>query len=221
MRKRQGPLRFSPVAISLAGCYDLCIHRRACTDGGRTISHCERSPTMKKKIFALALALSLLLGVTAASAEAVTYPIGDGSQTLSWWIPMNGNLVTVMQSYNEHPIYQQLMKDTGVNINFTHPAAGQESEEFGLMLVSGELPDIIQTFRTTTRAAWPPAMTTRHPRPDGSGQGVCAGLLRADLRRRGDLPPVHHRRQDPGLLHVLGGVQSLRHVHHPAPGLAG
>ena len=101
---------------------------------------------MKKKIFALALALSLLLGITAASAEAVTYPIGDGSQTLSWWIPMNGNLVTVMQSYNEHPIYQQLMKDTGVNIDFTHPATGQESEEFGLMLVSGELPDIIQTF---------------------------------------------------------------------------
>lgn len=102
--------------------------------------------TMKRTL-CLALCLTLCLCLAGgALGESVEYPIGNGETTLDWWIPMNGNLVTVMGSYNEHPIYQQLMKDTGVNINFTHPATGQEKEEFGLMLVSGEMPDIIQTF---------------------------------------------------------------------------
>lgn len=99
-----------------------------------------------KKILSLMLALTLCLGMAAiAGAEGITYPL-EGTASLSWWIPMNGNLVTVLGTYDEHPVYQKLMENTGVQLNFTHPAVSQEREEFGLMLVSGELPDIIQTF---------------------------------------------------------------------------
>lgn len=98
-----------------------------------------------KKTLSMILSLMLCLGIVSAAAAEITYPL-DTKTTLKWWIPMNGNLVTQLSTYNEHPVYQQLMKDTGVNIDFEHPAAGQEKEEFGLMLVSNEIPDVIQSF---------------------------------------------------------------------------
>ena len=100
-----------------------------------------------KKLISLILALLLCLSAAGcALAEGVSYPMGKEDTTLSWWLPMNGNLVTVMGSYNEHPVYQQLAKNAGVTINFEHPAAGQEREEFGLLMVRDKLPDIIQNF---------------------------------------------------------------------------
>lgn len=98
-----------------------------------------------KKTLSFLLCLIMCLTFAAGVAAEVTYPL-EGNPSLKWWIPMNGNLVTQLTSYNEHPVYQQLMQDTGVQIEFTHPAAGQEKEEFGLMLVANEIPDIIQTF---------------------------------------------------------------------------
>ena len=98
-----------------------------------------------KKTLSMILTLMLCLGIFSTATAEITYPL-DTKTTLKWWIPMNGNLVTQLSTYNEHPVYQQLMKDTGVNIDFEHPAAGQEKEEFGLMLVSNEIPDVIQSF---------------------------------------------------------------------------
>ena len=98
-----------------------------------------------KKAFLILLCVVLSLMFTVGAIAEVSYPI-EGNPHLKWWIPMNGNLVTQLTSYNEHPVYQQLMKDTGVDITFVHPAAGQEKEEFGLMMVANEIPDIIQTF---------------------------------------------------------------------------
>lgn len=96
-----------------------------------------------KRMICLALLLTLCLA-SVAVAEDVQYPM-DGSHQLTWWLPMESNLVTVLSTYNDHPVYQKLMENTGVDIEFTHPAVGQEKEEFGLLLVSGDLPDIIQS----------------------------------------------------------------------------
>ena len=98
---------------------------------------------MKKRLCALLAFVLCLMMVGSAMAE---YPLGKDDETLTWWMPMNGNLVTLMATYNEHPVYQQLMKNVGVNIDFEHPASGQENEEFGLLMVREKLPDIIQTF---------------------------------------------------------------------------
>jgi putative aldouronate transport system substrate-binding protein len=40
-------------------------------------------------------------------------------------------------------MYQEAMKMTGVKIEYLHPPAGQVTEQFNLMLASGDLPDII------------------------------------------------------------------------------
>jgi putative aldouronate transport system substrate-binding protein len=50
-----------------------------------------------------------------------------------------------IQSYAENPAYQELEKRTGVKIEFTHPAIGMEQEQFNLLMVSGDLPDIISS----------------------------------------------------------------------------
>ena len=40
------------------------------------------------------------------------------------------------------------MKNTGINIEFTHPVAGQEKEQFNVMMLSGQLPDIVGGAQT-------------------------------------------------------------------------
>ena len=57
---------------------------------------------------------------------------------------MDSVLATRVQSYNEVAMYQQREKDTGIHIDFIHPAVGQENEQFNLVLASGSLPDIIE-----------------------------------------------------------------------------
>jgi ABC-type sugar transport system, periplasmic component len=59
---------------------------------------------------------------------------------------MNGNLISQLQTYSDHIVYKQMMEKTGINIDFVHPAAGQDREEFSIMMASTELPDIIQSF---------------------------------------------------------------------------
>ncbi len=104
---------------------------------------------MRTRFWSLSLVILLLVTLTCAPvstlAEGVTYPI-EGGKSVSWWMPMNGNLVTHLKTYSEHPVYKQLMANAGVNVDFVHPAIGQEKEEFSIMLASMELPDIIQTF---------------------------------------------------------------------------
>ncbi len=75
----------------------------------------------------------------------ITYPIeGAEDVTLSYWIQFDGNAAKYMQDYSEHPAYIQMMEDTGVNIEFIHPTTGSEATQFGLLVSSGDFPDIIE-----------------------------------------------------------------------------
>lgn len=71
------------------------------------------------------------------------YPI-EGNVTLDYWMPINNNATKHITSYADSEAYREVQKQTGVKINFIHPVAGQEKEQFNLMMASGELPDIIQ-----------------------------------------------------------------------------
>jgi putative aldouronate transport system substrate-binding protein len=104
--------------------------------------------------FAVLLATGMLTGCakkenekpssgSSTTAGPVAYPIKTDT-TLTYWSffygdssfgPNNGDL----------PLYKEVEKKTGVKVKFIHPAKGQESEQFNLMLASGDLPDIIQT----------------------------------------------------------------------------
>ena len=59
---------------------------------------------------------------------------------------MTNTLFAVMESYNDHIVWQKWQENTGVDVTFEHPAAGMAKEEFGLLMSEDVLPDIIQGF---------------------------------------------------------------------------
>lgn len=72
------------------------------------------------------------------------YPM-ETDVTLTWWVPLNGNVAAHSQSMNDIPLTQYLKEDTGVTIQFQHPPTGQETEKFNLMVASRDLTDVIET----------------------------------------------------------------------------
>ena len=75
------------------------------------------------------------------------YPIKQEGVKLTYWMPMNPGAANFISSYDENPAYQAVQENTGVDIEFIHPAAGTEKESLQLLMASGELPDLIQLQR--------------------------------------------------------------------------
>ena len=97
-----------------------------------------------KKFLALLLAGCLAVSLAACEEKRETSTQTSGeSNELSWWVKLYPNIAQTASSFSEIPLYQEVAKRTNTKINFIHPAAGQESEQFNLMLASGDLPDII------------------------------------------------------------------------------
>jgi ABC-type sugar transport system, periplasmic component len=69
-------------------------------------------------------------------------PIVETPLTLTYFCT-NDN-PTVIKDYNEKKDYQIQEKDTGIHINFIHPAAGQETDQLNILIASNDLPDIFQ-----------------------------------------------------------------------------
>ena len=72
-----------------------------------------------------------------------SYPM-DGSTTLTWWLQLNPNVSATSASLGDTPFAAELEKQTGVKVEYIHPAQGSENEAFNLLLASGDLPDIIE-----------------------------------------------------------------------------
>lgn len=82
-----------------------------------------------------------------AGVPATDYPIQteDGSPLkLVYWAPLNGNVSANYTNLGDTPLYQELMERTGVEIEFLHPAAGNDNEALTLMLSGRDLPDLIE-----------------------------------------------------------------------------
>lgn len=73
-----------------------------------------------------------------------TYPIETDAE-LTYWVTLNSNVAAYAQSLNDTDFAQWLQEDTGVKVNFIHPAAGQEQEKFNLMIASRDMTDIVET----------------------------------------------------------------------------
>ncbi|RXZ79550.1 extracellular solute-binding protein [Paenibacillaceae bacterium] len=71
-----------------------------------------------------------------------TYPISGGAK-LKYWLPLAANTSANFKNLAETEFAKELQARTGVEIEFIHPAAGTENEQFNLMIASGNLPDII------------------------------------------------------------------------------
>lgn len=103
----------------------------------------------RKKLLAIVLAAAMTLSVLALSGCGGDKTSSGGSTeggaaNFTYWAPMLSTIATRVNSFNDISIYQQREKDSGVHIDFTHPALGQEKEKFNLMVASRDLPDMIE-----------------------------------------------------------------------------
>lgn len=70
------------------------------------------------------------------------YPVENGGK-ISMWVGFNSISAKYYQSLAEDITVKQYVEDTGIEVEFVHPASGQESENFNLLVVSDSLPDIV------------------------------------------------------------------------------
>lgn len=64
-------------------------------------------------------------------------------ETITIWIPFNSEYTDIADNYGQWEVVEKLEELMNVNLEFIHPAVGQESEGFSLMMAGDTLPDII------------------------------------------------------------------------------
>ncbi len=96
--------------------------------------------------------LSRTLAVAAALALLTIVPAAAGSQAeragaepvkVTYFMGLPTQVSASLKSLSEVYCWQELQKRTGVNIEFIHPAVGQDREQFNLTMASRDFPDIM------------------------------------------------------------------------------
>lgn len=94
-----------------------------------------------KRIIPAAVAVSLVAGSLAGCGNKTTQ--SEQGNHLTYWKPFYAHYTQLVSNYGETPFYQEVQKRTNTELEFIHPAPGQEAEAFNLLMVSRDLPDII------------------------------------------------------------------------------
>lgn len=105
---------------------------------------------MKRKLSLLLLAALATFALCAPLSLAQEAPV-----TLTWFQTLDAKASASMQSMDDSPTWQLIQEKLNIDIVWQHPAAGQEQEQFNLMIASRELPDII--YYTWTSVVGGPA----------------------------------------------------------------
>ncbi|MBP3361254.1 MAG: extracellular solute-binding protein [Clostridia bacterium] len=70
---------------------------------------------------------------------------GNGDRVkITCWTQLLSQVSQNYESFNDVPFYQALEEKCNVDLEFIHPAVGQETEKFNVMCASGEYPDMIR-----------------------------------------------------------------------------
>lgn len=108
-----------------------------------------------KKGFLVFLAIVLVVATLAGCGETETasvdfevttdgtYPI-DTDTTLTYWVQMHESVAANHGSLNETVFHDELVAQTGINVEFINPPITQVTEQFNLLIASREFPDIIE-----------------------------------------------------------------------------
>ena len=105
-----------------------------------------------KKIVALALSLCLVLAAVPGFAlellsGADTYPV-ETDKTITWYAEGNLNPHEKFTDWHESPFHNNLMKQTGINIEWMIPTTGTDGKTFTNTLLAdpSSLPNIMQGY---------------------------------------------------------------------------
>lgn len=100
-----------------------------------------------KRTLGILLVLMLItsaLGVAAAADENSSRIVPEGQTlTLTIWMTWDPGKAITMNSFNDMPTWDLVEQETGIRPQFIHPTQGNVEEQLNLMLISGDLPDII------------------------------------------------------------------------------
>lgn len=91
---------------------------------------------MKRRIAVLAATLLLVPALIVLPIVKAEIP------TVTYWTTLEFS--DVLTSYDDIKPLQKAQEIVGVNIEWQHPPVGQEREQFNLLVVSGELPDVVE-----------------------------------------------------------------------------
>ena len=97
---------------------------------GTTLTACKKSNNSETEV-----------AKTNENVETISLPLKEPI-TLKVWGALNGNLAQTYSNLGDTPLYKELAKRTGITLKYTHPAIGQEKEQFNLMIASRDLPDL-------------------------------------------------------------------------------
>ena len=99
---------------------------------------------MKK---ALITALAIMMIALPVFAQASQESAADSSAPakLTYWAPMSNKIKNV-NDFSELPYWQEVMKRTNTEIEFTNVSSEGKilSEQFSILQVSSDLPDIVE-----------------------------------------------------------------------------
>lgn len=76
-------------------------------------------------------------------AEEVSYPLAEGG-SLTYWLQLNPNVSANFTNLGDTELGKSWIANTGVEVEFQHPASGQENEQFNLIVADGNFPDIME-----------------------------------------------------------------------------
>ena len=72
---------------------------------------------------------------------ATELPLGDGTETFEIWMGANPNAMNYITSLAENRTVMEIVERTGVNWSFIHFHPSTQTEEFNLVMASGDYPD--------------------------------------------------------------------------------
>ena len=85
--------------------------------------------------------LALLLTVIAA----VTFLVpAVAEEPLQYWVELTSTVATNFANLGDTPFGKGLQENTGIAVEFLHPASGQAAEQFSFIIADGNLPDIME-----------------------------------------------------------------------------
>ncbi len=116
-----------------------------------------------KRIVSMLLCLTLLCAMALTTAAAETaYPIQTDNNKLTFWLPIQPIASKYIASYNDHIIYKTISENTGMDVEFINCAPSDAATQLGLIIASGDVPDILQI---------------RDSYPGGAATGVSEGIF--------------------------------------------
>lgn len=103
-----------------------------------------------KKAMALICALACM-----ATAGCSNNAKNENGGKLTYWCALDGSAAAMFQNLGDTVFAKELMKETGVEVEFVHPPQGQDAEKFNLLTASSNLPDMIAYKWPTAYAGGP------------------------------------------------------------------